>query len=737
MIKKFLFLLWFGLMPFALLAQQGWGGKFEQLGNMLPTPNEYRDATGAPGPKYWQQQADYEIRLELNDENQSMVGWEKITYHNNSPQTLTYLWLQLDQNIRDGDSDTYKVANSRMQANFPVKTFQSSVAQDFDFDGGHKIKSVKDAAGKELNFLINRTMMRVDLPKPLKPGEKFSFDIEWSFNIVDRMLFGDRSGYEYFPADGNFVYTVAQFFPRMCVYDDIEGWQNKQFLGSGEFALPFGDYKVSITVPADHLVAATGELQNANAVLSAKERELLAKAKNTFDEPVIIRSQAEAETMEKSHSKEKKTWVFEAKNVRDFAFASSRKFIWDAMAVKLENSTPLAMSYYPKEGNPLWEKESTLAVKNTLITYSERTFDYPYPVAISVHAANIGMEYPMICFNFGRPREDGSYDDRIKTRMVSVIVHEVGHNYFPMIVNSDERQWAWMDEGLNSYLEYQTMKAWYPELPYTSNSPESIIPYMRGDKTYQRPIMTNPEQSLQLGPEAYTKPAAALNILRETIMGPELFDMAFKEYSRRWMFKHPQPADFFRTIEDASAVDLDWFWRGWFFGVDHVDISVESVRWFKMNMEGKQFEGRVQAQENAQGGEADASEKKIEGPFPFNLNETNPLMYGEFKARIDDKEIMKRYEGKNFYEVSFKNVGGLVMPIIIEFTYADGTTETELIPAEIWRYNENGAAKVFMKDKEVVKIVLDPDKKLADTDNQNNVYPRQQTATRFDQFRRN
>ncbi|MFZ6664028.1 M1 family metallopeptidase [Peijinzhouia sedimentorum] len=712
----------------------GWKAKFEQLGTTLPTPNEYRDASGAPGSKYWQQQADYEIKVTLDDNNQTITGWENVTYHNNSPQTLTYLWLQLEQNMRASDSDAKSVTAAGLGGAIPAKSFDQIIGGSPDFDGGYKINSVKDGQGNSLKYTINKTMMRVDLPEPMKTGDQFSFEVEWSYNINDRMKDGGRSGFEYFPEDGNYVYTIAQFFPRMAVYDDVNGWQNKQFLGSGEFALPFGDYKVSITVPSDHMLAATGELQNPSDVLTASEREKFELAKKTFDKPVIIRSQEEAIQYEKSKSTKTSTWEFEAENVRDFAFATSRKFIWDAMAVQLDNSAPLAMSYYPKEGNPLWEKESTMAVKNTLLTYSERTFDYPYPVAISVHAASIGMEYPMICFNFGRPRPDGSYDDRVTTRMISVIVHEIGHNYFPMIVNSDERQWAWMDEGLNSFLEQQTMAEWYPELPYFSNTPASIVPYMKGDKTYQRPIMTNPEQSLQLGPEAYTKPAAALNILRETVMGEELFDMAFKEYSQRWMFKHPQPADFFRTMEDASAIDLDWFWKGWFYTVDNVNISVDNVRWFRLKGEEKSFEGQVQAQGQIAAGGEGSTEKGIEGPFSIELMDTNPMSYGEFKARVDDEAIRQTYAGKNFYEVSFSNQGGLVMPLIVHLTFEDGTVQEEYIPAEIWRRNETEVRKVFITDKQVVKVSFDPDAKLADTDAANNVFPRQPAASRFDRF---
>jgi hypothetical protein len=725
------FLLIFLLSPVMAFAQN-WGAKFEQLGTALPTPNEYRTGSGEPGPAYWQQKADYKIALTLNDDNQSVSGSETVTYTNNSPSTLKYIWVQLDQNVREQNNlgaQTSGFQQIQENTNELSTTRAASFAGD-GFDGGFKLKSVTDVNGKPLTYLVNNTMMKITLPTPLKTGQSFSFKTAWSYNVNDRAQLGGRSGYEYFKDDGNYVYTIAQFYPRMAVYDDVNGWQNKQFLGSGEFALPFGDYEVSITVPSDHIVAATGTLQNPDKVLTKDEMQRLDKAKKSFDAPVIITTQKEAEAKEKKKAKTQSTWIYKAENVRDFAFASSRKFIWDVQAVKLANNTPLAMSYYPKEGNPLWEKESTKAVVNTLISYSDMSIDYPYPKAISVHAASIGMEYPMICFNFGRPRPDGTYDDFITTRMVSVIVHEVGHNFFPMIVNSDERQWAWMDEGLNSFLEYRTMHRFYEHLPYTSNSPAAITGYMKGSKDFMRPIMTNPEQSLQLGPEAYSKPSAALVILRETVMGPELFDAAFKEYSERWAFKHPKPADFFRTMEDASAVDLDWFWRGWFYGTDNVEVEVSDVKWFKIKGEGKQIEKTVTAAAGTLG-----AEQNGENPFygqPQEISLTDSRVRGEYRSDIPNEEIKTRLAGKNLYQVTFKNEGGLVTPLLIEWTYKDGTKELEKIPAEIWRYSEKEVNHIFAKDKEVASMTFDPNKALADVNVENNVFPRQNTKSGFD-----
>lgn len=728
----------------AVAQQAGWQGKFEQLEQTLPTPNEYRTASGAPGPRYWQQRADYQMNIELNDENQTIAGTQTITYHNNSPDVLKYLWLQLDQNLFAKDSNTPKVSSSAVRDSVTAKALASQLSL-FDFDGGFKIKYVRDAAGKAIPYTINATMMRLDLAQPLKPGERVSFSMEWSFNIVDRNLLGGRSGLEFFPDDGNYVYTIAQFFPRMCVYDDVVGWQNKQFLGRGEFTLPFGDYKVKITVPADHLVAATGMLKNPASVLTRTELERFEKAKTTFDKPVLIRTQAEAVEREKSKARDKKTWEFEATQVRDFAFATSRKFIWDALAVKIGNSAPLAMSYYPKEGNPLWEKESTLAVKNTLEVYSRYTIDYPYPQATSVHAASIGMEYPMICFNFGRPNKDGTYSNATLMRMLGVVIHEVGHNFFPMIINNDERQTTWMDEGVNSFVQLLTELERYPHLDWSRGKPAGLVPYMKGDKSLMRPLMTNSEQVIQFGPEQYAKAATALYILRESVMGPELFDKAFKEYAQRWAFKHPKPADFFRTMEDASAVDLDWFWRGWFYTTDHVDFDLENVKWYRLRAPQTSVERNprnVKAGDLASPGQTSqkpGQEKNKDfsgGPELFTMVPTDERFYGEFKSRVDDKAIADKLQNKNFYQIKVTNKGGLPMPVIIEWSYKDGTKEIERLPAEIWRIHENTFTKVFVKDKEVAAVAIDPQNETSDIQTDDNVFPRAATPTRFDEMKR-
>ena len=723
-----------------------WNQKFEQLGTMLPTPNAYRTASGAPGIDYWQQRADYKIDVTIDDENQMLYGEEVITYFNNSPDVLRYLWVQLDQNVRANDSNTPLVTPSTMSNSYSGKRLQSLTnsftnAKGEKYNGGYEISYVKDLNNKNLNYSIVSTMMRIDLEKPMSTGDSYTFKIKWSYEINDRMKLGGRGGYEYFPKDGNFSYTIAQWFPRMAVYDDKEGWQNKQFLGRGEFALAFGDYELNITVPADFVVAATGSLQNPEEVLTKKELERYEKAKQTFDKPVIITTQEEAIKKENNPIKNKtKTWRYKAEMVRDVAFAASRKFIWDAMAVKLDNYTPLAMSYYSKEGNPLWEKESTKAVAYTLKTYSKHTIEYPYPVAISVHAASIGMEYPMICFNFGRPNEDGTYSDATKWRMISVIIHEVGHFFIPMIINSDERQWTWMDEGLNTFVQSLTQKEYYKDMPLRRGTAESIVDYMRSPKDMLRPIMTNSEQiaSREFGANAYGKPASALSVLRETIMGPELFDYAFKEYSRRWAFKHPDPADFFRTMEDASAIDLDWFWRGWFYSTDNVDVSLEGVKWFKMKNVDKPFENKAKVEnKEIKGKKNQSDDPKYAMPFEpseFYFSSTNKNEYREFMNQVDDDKIKMQNSNKNFYEVTFENKGGLVTPLIIEWTYEDGSIEIEKLPAEIWRLNETVVSKVFVKDKIVKNIKLDPNKETADVNMDDNNFPRLELKSDFEKF---
>jgi hypothetical protein len=723
--------------------------KFAQLDQELPTANSYRTASGAPGHAYYQQKADYKMNLVLDDAKQRLDGFETITYTNNSPDRLDYLWLQLDQNIYDENSDTKLIEVEKME-NF--KSVGDLRKRDFKYDGGFKIEQITSTSGQKLSYFINKTMLRIDLSKPLLPGQSISFQIKWWYNINDRMQVGGRSGYEYFETDQNYLYTIAQFFPRMCVYNDVTGWQNKQFLGRGEFTLPFGDYEVSLTVPADHIVAATGECQNYASILTPEQRKRYEQAKKS-NSPVLIVTQAEAEAVEKNKSTQTKTWVYKAQNVRDFAFATSRKFIWDAQNQTVGSKNVLCMSYYPKEGNPLWERYSTKLVAHTIKTYSKYTIDYPYPVAISVHSKWIGMEYPMICFNGGRPEADGTYSEGEKYGMWGVIIHEVGHNFFPMIINSDERQWTWMDEGLNTFVQYLTEQEWERGYPSRRGPAYLIADYMRGDKSGISPIMTNSESIKQFGNNAYGKPATALNILRETIMGRELFDYAFKTYCERWAFKHPTPADFFRTMEDASAVDLDWFWRAWFYSTDNVDIALTDVKWFQLNTQNpaleKAFLQNKDAQKDAFIGDTrnktaitttvNEKDANIDDFYAkrdlYKVDALDEKAYQSFLSKTSPEDLAYLNAGKQLYELSFENIGGIVMPLIIEATFADGSTKVERIPAEIWRIEEQKVSKVFIYDKEVVSFRLDPFLETADTDLDNNTWPRQLQPTRYQLYK--
>jgi hypothetical protein len=697
--------------------------KFRQLDPDLPTPNVYRTASGAPGHQYWQNTADYTMDLRLDDENQRVYGEEEITYNNASPDKLEYLWVQLDQNMRSPESETYQIQQGKLSNGVSIREYFNLF---HTFPGGFNIDHVQDSAGKDYTVKVNHTMMRINLDEPLKAGESIKVNIKWWYNINDRMEIGGRSGYEYFKEEDNYLYTIAQFFPRMAVYSDVTGWQNKQFLGNGEFTLPFGDYDVKLTVPSDMVVGATGEIQNTDEVLSTTQQARLELAK-TSDTPIIIVTQAEAEKNEVSRAKDTKTWHFKAKNVRDYGWCASRKFIWDAQGVQFGDRTVMAMSLYPKEGNPMWEMYSTKAIVLTLETYSKFTFDYPYPVAYSINGKSIGMEYPMICFNGGRTDKEGKFTDAVKYRTILVIIHEVGHNYFPMIINSDERQWTWMDEGLNTFLQYQTEKEWTDEsgkaFPSRRGPADKIVPYMGGDKRYISPIMSNSESIYQFGNNAYGKPCTALNILRETVMGPELFDYSFKMYSNRWKFKHPSPADLFRTMEDASAMDLDWFWRGWFYTTDHCDVAITDVKEYRVNF------NEPSAGTSSKKARKMVKKQEKKGSFDPILQSVayakDPAAaYEKVKGSITDTRQSKLNEDAYFYQVDLEMIGGLVMPVILKLEYADGTSEEVRIPAEIWKMQneqlQETVSKVLVTDKPVVKIVLDPKLETADTDTSNN-----------------
>ncbi|MFK8014425.1 MAG: M1 family metallopeptidase [Gammaproteobacteria bacterium] len=750
--------------------------KFRQLDESLPTANSYRTAGGEPGHEYWQQKVDYDIDVRLIEDRRRIEGSQRVRYTNQSPDTLRFLWLQLDQNRFRSDSIAERSAafadSSRRgpkeedaaDGKPPRISLDALRRQQFldDNTPGYELPSVRDAGGK-LPHTVVGTNLRIDLREPLKPGETAEFEMEFAFNIVDENAVWARAGYEHFPDDereeGNDIFLLAQWFPRLHAYTDYEGWTNKEFLGRGEFTLEFGDYTVNITVPADHIVSSTGELQNSDDVLSSTQRERLETAR-TADAPVFIVTAEEALDNEREATSDEKTWRFKALNVRDFAWASSRKFIWDAQGYQQggdEQPEVMAMSFYPKEGEPLWSKYSTAAVIHTMKVYSRYSFDYPYPVAQSVNGPVGGMEYPMITFNGPRTdlQDDGdrTYSLAEKRYIVGVIIHEIGHIYFPMIVNSDERQWTWMDEGLNSFLDAMAGWEWDPEIPW-NNQPRDMIDYMKSED--QVPIMTQSDSVLQLGPNAYGKPAAALMILRETILGRELFDFAFREYSRRWRFKRPAPADFFRTMEEASGVDLDWFWRGWFYSTDHVDISIDRVRKLRLDTLNPDvdFDRRRQEETDKPGSviiernRADGDTWVQQNPGIRDFYDENDQFTvtneerNEYLELLSDLEDWERValdravkEDKNYYVLEFSNPGGLVMPILMQLTYDDESTERMDIPAEIWRRHASSVKKLIVTDRELTQIAIDPNWETADTNVENNHFPRQIVPSRIEIFK--
>ncbi len=738
--------------PLVTLAQNpgsNHGNRFEQLGYLLTDPNMYRSASGIPGPKYWQQRADYDITAELDEVARKLTGSETVTYYNNSPDPLTYIWLQLDENEHDPKSDNNSFDGSTMKD----KMSSGAINRLLGMEQGHgvNITKVTDASGKPLQYTINQTMMRIEMPQTLAPGAKIVFKVDWWYKVPNRMTLGGRGGYEHFVADGNDLYTIAQWYPRLAVYSDFQGWQNKQFTGRGEFALTFGNFKVKMTVPADYVVGATGECRNYKEMLTSAQLQRWQQAQKA-KEPLEIVTLAEVQAAMKSKSDRKKTWIYEATNVRDFALVASRRIVWDGMGVDIEGKHVMAMSYYGPEAYPLYRRYSTKVVAHTLRSYSNHTIPYPYPAAISVEAAN-GMEYPMICFNYGRAEADGTYSESTKNGMIGVIIHEVGHNFFPMIVNSDERQWTWMDEGLNTFCQFMAEQEWDSKFPSRRGPAHHIVEYMSMPKDKLEPVMSNSENIIMFGPNAYAKPATALNILRETVMGRELFDYAFREYARRWAFKHPTPADFFRTMEDASAVDLDWFWRGWFFGTEPVDIAIDSVSWYRMNTKDPAVSNKAaedaanredthiaQTRNKEQGVkyvvDQDTSLQDFYSKWDrYAVTPAQAAAYQQLQASLSPEEKRLFESKKNFYEVIFKNIGGNVMPIIVEWTFADGTKEVDRIPAYIWRHDEQKVTKVFAKDKQVVAIRLDPYRETADIEESNNSWPRQATPSRFELFK--
>ncbi|MCH2161873.1 MAG: M1 family metallopeptidase [Phycisphaerales bacterium] len=723
---------------------------FRQLDEILPTPTDVRLASGAPGPGYWQQKVDYDIKVRLDAEAHRLDGSERITYRNNSPHTLTYLWMQIDQNRFRQDSIGRQAGSTPdLREDQSIRWLRQQMEQQ-EFEGGAEISRVESAGGAPIAHTIIGTMMRIDLPKPLKPGDSITYDVDWNAPIIPSTTMRARSGYEWFVDDNNAIYEIAQWFPRLCAYTDDDGWQNKQFTGRSEFALEFGDYDLAINVPRTFVVASSGVLQNDREVLTAEQRKRL-KAAETAERPMFVITPEEAQANEdldqlmvERGERGDRTWRFRAENVRDVAWAASPKFAWDAWGVEVpqtDGQRTMAMSFFPNEGEPMWSRFSTQAVAHTVEVYSRQTIPYPYPVAISVNGPVGGMEYPMICFNGPRPEPDGTYTERTKKGLIGVIIHEVGHFWFPMIINSDERQWTWMDEGINTFVQFLAQEEWSDDYQSRRGEPQDIISFMIDER--QRPIMTHGESILQRGPNAYAKPATALNILRETVLGRENFDYAFREYCRRWAFKHPEPADFFRTMDDASGVDLDWFWRGWFYSTDHVDIAVEKINAFTVEPQDPDIRKPLLAAERdserpslSQARNAPLAKRSDRYPelldFYDSFDELDVTpedrrSFERFMAGLEDsdREVLDAFNGNplHFTVVRFRNHGGLVMPLPLEITYEDGRVEAVTIPVEIWKLDPEVCTRMFVSESPIVRVTMDPARELADADRTNNTYP--------------
>jgi hypothetical protein len=630
-----------------------------------PDPTSLRNAAGSPGPAYWQQQVDYKIEARLDTVEHKIYGSEHITYTNGSPDRLRYLWVQLDQNVRSIEhSRSYKTEGALPEELSPrARAFLGRE----QFDGGYNVTRVQVAGAGGLadtRHIINGSEMRVDLLQPLESGGAVEFEIDWDYRIPD----DGRGGKE--RVDDGWLYEMAQWFPRLSVYDDVNGWQTDQFLGSGEFYLEFGNYDVELTVPSNHIVQSTGVLQNPEQVLTQTQRDRLAQAMTSETPTFIIRPDEVMDPSTRPTSSGTLTWHFVAENVRDFAWVSSKTYVWDAAGYRYASDNRLveAHSLYPRVAMPLWDSLSTRAVIQTLETYGRMAFEYPYPKASNIHGPVGGMEYPMIAFCGARPRPDGSYHDQVARGLVSVTIHEVGHNWFPMIVGSDERKWTWMDEGLNTFLQYYGEQDFDANFPSRGGPAPNIVSYMLDPD--QVPIMTHSDLIHRgFGPNGYTKPATGLMMLREEILGPELFDAAFQEYSQKWMFKKPQPADFYRSMEDGSGELLNWFWRGWFYTTHFNDQALASV----------------------------TSQSSVE-------------LTGDTER------------GQQYYRMQVDNEGGLIMPLYIGITYQDGSSETVKLPVDIWRNNELTFTYGFFSDKTVVQVVLDPDEVFADVNRENNTW---------------
>ncbi|HUI28689.1 MAG TPA: M1 family metallopeptidase [Candidatus Acidoferrales bacterium] len=629
-----------------LLRAQSNGNLFSPLD--LPTANDVRTADGRPGPGYWQQRADYSIKVDLDTSESKISGSETITYTNNSPQSLDHLWLQLDQNLfKEGSRGSYEFTGRR-----------SRYRGAFE-NGGYELSSVivvQDGKKVRSHYIVDDTRMRVDIERPVPArGGKVQLEITWSFAVP--RYGSDRLGR--FESQDGTIYEIAQWYPRMCVYDDVNGWNPLPYLGEGEFYLEYGNFDVEITVPHDYIVMATGVLQNPEQVLTRSERDRLALARKIDSTIHVISKDEIAQQGTRPEGKVDLTWRYHAENVRDFSWAASHAFIWDAS----HWDNILLMAVYPKEGIsadtsrvPGWEKDVEF-MRHTFKFYSETYYHFPYPVATNVAGIVGGMEYPMIVFCNVRSRGQGLY---------SVTDHEFGHGWFPMTVGSDERRYAWMDEGINTFINYYSGVDYYggEAIALRTGNADTIARRMCTPVNDQ-PIMTRADQIKpdKYGFLEYYKTAFGLRLLREQIIGPERFDRGFKNYIQRWAFKHPQPSDFFRTISDYSGEDLDWFWKGWFYSTDVLDQAVDTV--------------------------------------------------------VADSAVSFVY---------LSNKAGLVMPFKLQVTFDDGSIDSFNVPVEAWFLGNDYTLQIY-DERKIDKVVVDPGHVMPDVNRDNNIWERKNAAT--------
>lgn len=695
---------------------------FSPLGSLVDPPSATRGADGRPTSTYWQQHIAYDIDATLDVERRVINAQAELRYTNNAPQALDAIWFEISPEATTKDAIAHRSATINVDS-ASVRDLRGLREQE-ERGGGLVVSSVADSEDRPLAFEARGTQLRVALPRPLASGQTVRIKLAWRVALVDLDRKGGRTGYMLL-SSGDPIFHIAQWYPQPVAFTDYGGWRNVPFVDHGEFAPELGDYNVSLTLPAGQLVAATGVLTNEADVLTGVERTRLARLRQGKVTEIV--TAAEAAT--KRRSSETRTWRFAARNVRDFALAASLRYRWDATLAG--TSAVRAMTFYPSEASALWRPLALPAIGHALDVYGRMTFDYPYPVVQAAFGPNDGMEHTMLAFSRYPPDgPNGTYSRERKRDFLWVLTHEVGHNWFPLIVNSDERAWTWMDEGLTSYLETLATLEWSGDYTTRPN-----LPAMLGaerEATGRQPPMTPANAVVDLFPTQYHRPAAALQVLRELVLGRETFDRAFRAYARAWMFKRPTPGDFFRTINQESGADLDWFWRAWFFSTDHVDLSLERVAALRL----------VAVPADAIPAPADATP-------PANLTvlrnaaEGRRLMVEQVPRLADaydripertlagatpsahavvdvQRTLDALGQGGVFYELDIRNRGGVVSPVPIRIDYRDGTSERYVVPVELWFGDTKRAQHILWRAKSIRSVTLDPDAATGDVDRGNN-----------------